>query len=126
LAPGIVAVKDRRREIAMTAQQMTQATGRDHQKVDHQTDELPVPEKIQPDPMLRMGTGRVSAGAMTVVAVVAALILYVVLYGLNSPNPIEQTATSPALTQNAKPQAGGNSGAAAPGPSRANEGGVKG
>jgi hypothetical protein len=101
-------------------------SGSDYRNADQQKGELPDPEGIQPDPMLQMGSGRVRAGGITLVAVLAALILYVVLYGLNSPNPTERMATSPAPTQNVKPQSGGNSASPAPGPQRTNESGVKG
>ena len=69
---------------------------------------LPPQVKEQPDPMLQLSVGRVGAGSLTLAAVVAAFILGVVLYGLNSPAP---DAGAPATA----PAAGGKAGPAAPG-----------
>jgi hypothetical protein len=72
---------------------------------------LPPQVKEQPDPMLQLSVGRVGAGSLTLVGVVAAIILGVVLYGLNSPAP---NAGAPASAASA-PAAGGKTGAAGPG-----------
>jgi hypothetical protein len=106
----------------VTVQRKIQATDADSPEPDSSEHKLPNPEQIQP---LRLGAGRVRAWGIALVVVVAALILYVLFYGLNSPNPVNH-ATSPASTQNTKPQASGNSGAPTPGPPRANQSGVKG
>jgi hypothetical protein len=66
-------------------------------------------------------TGRMGGGTVMLAAVVAALVLGVVLYGVNAGGRSEQ-----ATAQSTHPRAGGNSGAANPGPPRANESGVKG
>jgi hypothetical protein len=90
---------------------------------------LPAQEAQQPDPMLQMSVGRIGAGGLTLVAVVAALILAVVFYGLSGGGRAEQAAAAPPpppAAQSAKPQAGGKSGAATPSAPRANESGVKG
>jgi hypothetical protein len=93
------------------------------------TPSLPIQESQQPDPMLQMSIGGMGAGGLTLVALVAVLILGVVFYGLNSGGTAEQTAAAPPappVAHSAKPQAGGNSGAATPSAPRANESGVKG
>ncbi len=71
---------------------------------------LPPQERRQPDPALQLSVGRLGGGAITLVAVVAAFILAVVLYGLNSPGPNAQDVGTPPKTA-AAPQAGGNPGA---------------
>jgi|SRR5690242_3049553 negative regulator of sigma E activity len=86
---------------------------------------IPEQEKHQPDPMLQMSVGRMSGGAMTLAAIVAAVVLGVVFYGLSSPNRTEQAPPSPAA-QSAHPQSGGQPGPASPGAPRANESGTKG
>lgn len=48
---------------------------------------LPLDERDQPDPELDLSYGRTGAGGITLVAVVCALIIGVVLWGLNSPAP---------------------------------------
>ena len=48
---------------------------------------LPPLETQQPDPILQLSVGRLGAGTVTLVAAIAALILGVVLYGLNSSAP---------------------------------------
>ena len=85
---------------------------------------IPEQEKQQPDPMLQMSTGRMGGGTITIAAVAAAIVLGVVFYGLNAGFRTDQA--SPGAAQSARPQAGGNSGTANPGPPRANESGVKG
>ena len=80
---------------------------------------MPEEEKHQPDPMLQMSTGDIGAGGIALVGLVSAVVLGIVLYGLNAGEK-EQTASAPAL-QNANPQDGGNSGAATPGAPRANQ-----
>jgi hypothetical protein len=87
---------------------------------------LPVTETQQPDPMLQITTGRMGAGGITIVAIVAALIVGVVLYGLNTRTAAEHTAAPPAATAAHQPAAGATPGAAAPGAPRANSSGVKG
>jgi hypothetical protein len=67
--------------------------------------------KEQPDPALQLSVGRVGAGSLTLVAVVGAIILAVVLYGLNSPAPNTAAPAGPASA----PAAGGKPGPAAPG-----------
>ncbi len=71
---------------------------------------LPPQVKEQPDPMLQLSVGRVGAGSLTLVGVVAAIILGVVLYGLDSPTPNAGAPTSPASA----PAAGGKAAPAAP------------
>jgi hypothetical protein len=67
-------------------------------------------ERRQPDPALQLSVGRLGGGAITLVAVVAAVILAVVFYGLNSAGPNAQdVGTAPKVA--AAPQAGGASGA---------------
>lgn len=68
---------------------------------------LPPQVTEQPDPMLQLSVGRVGAGSITLVAIAAAIILGIVLYGLNSPAP------NSAAPGNA-PAAGGKAGPAAP------------
>jgi hypothetical protein len=96
--------------------------GRDQKIAAH----LPGSETEQPDPMLQMSTGRMGAGGITIAAVVMALILGVVLYGLNGRASVESSAAPPSTTASHTPAAGGNSSAATPGAPRANESGVKG
>jgi hypothetical protein len=79
---------------------------------DKLSQELPIPVKEQPDPMLQMSTGRMGAGALTLVAIVAVFILAVVFYGLNSGTGGSGT-TSP--VSSSAPAAGGRSGAPTPG-----------
>jgi uncharacterized protein HemX len=86
----------------MTAPTTTQASGPDYPKPAPPESEPPFPEESQPDPMLRLGAGRVTAGGLALLAVVAALVLGVVFYGLNSPNPINHAAASSASTQSEK------------------------
>lgn len=86
---------------------------------------LPLQEANQPDPMLQLTTGRMGAGGITLAALVIAVVLGIVFYGLNSPVTPEQTAAAP-VPHSAQPQAGGKSGPAAPSAPRANESGVKG
>lgn len=87
---------------------------------------LPPQVKQQPDPMLQMSVGRSGKGGIALVVVAAAVILGFVLYGLNSPGTSEQKATDSgtsapsAGTAPGTPAAGGNSGAATPGPQRPN------
>jgi hypothetical protein len=87
------------------------------------TEDLPMTESQQPDPMLQLTTGRMGAGGITLVACAAALILGVVLYGLNTGT---ETASTSAASHSSQPQAAGGSGPAAPGAPRSNESGVKG
>jgi hypothetical protein len=74
---------------------------------------LPPQVTEQPDPMLQLSIGRLGAGSVTLAAVAAAIVLAIVLYGLNSPAPNTQdvaAAPSPA----AAPAAGGKPGPATP------------
>lgn len=48
---------------------------------------LPLDERDQPDPELELSYGRTGAGGITLAAVLCALIIGVVLWGLNSPAP---------------------------------------
>jgi hypothetical protein len=86
---------------------------------------LPPQERNQPDPVLQLSVGRLGAGWITLVAVLAVIIIAVVLYGLNSPAPAEH-ATAPAAASNAAsaPAAGGGSGTAS-GPQHTPNGGHK-
>ncbi len=77
---------------------------------------LPPHERKQPDPALQLSVGRIGAGGITLMAVVAAFILAVVLYGLNSAGPNAQNVGAPPKVAPA-PQAGGASGAPKPQPS---------
>ncbi len=69
---------------------------------------LPPQERQQPDPVLQLSVGRLGAGSVTLVAIAAAIIIAVVLYGLNSPAPSAEHATAPAAAS------GGNNPSAAP------------
>jgi hypothetical protein len=71
---------------------------------------LPPQERRQPDPALQLSVGRLGGGAIALVAVVAALILAVVFYGLNSAGPNAQDVGTPPKVA-AAPQAGGAPGA---------------
>jgi hypothetical protein len=71
---------------------------------------LPPDERDQPDPDLKLSYGRLGAAGLTLAAVVAALILAVVLYGLNSPGPNAQDVGTPPKVASA-PQPGGAPGA---------------
>jgi hypothetical protein len=76
---------------------------------------LPPDERDQPDPELALSYGRLGAGGVTLAAVVAALILAVVFYGLNSAGPNAQDVGTPPKVA-AAPQAGGAPGAPNPQP----------
>jgi hypothetical protein len=71
---------------------------------------LPSQERGQPDPALQLSVGRLGGGSIALVAVVAAFILAVVFYGLNSAGPNAQDVGTPAKVATA-PQAGGAPGA---------------
>lgn len=71
---------------------------------------LPPQETRQPDPVLQLSVGRLGAGSITLVAILAVIILSVVFYGLNSPAPNAQDVGTPASTASA-PAAGGGSNA---------------
>jgi hypothetical protein len=71
---------------------------------------LPAQERRQPDPALQLSVARLGGGAVTLVAIVAAIILAVVFYGLNSQGPNAQDGgAAPKVA--AAPQAGGAPGA---------------
>lgn len=74
---------------------------------------LPPQEANQPDPVLQLSVGRMGAGAITLVAVICAVILGVVLYGLNSPAPNAQDVGNAPRVASA-PAAGGKGGPATP------------
>jgi hypothetical protein len=76
---------------------------------------LPPQERNQPDPSLRLSVGRVGAGGIALVAVVCAIIVGVVLWGLNSPAPNAQDVNSAASTST-NPPGPGTSGAGTPNP----------
>lgn len=82
---------------------------------------LPPQETNQPDPVLQLSVGRLGAGSITLVAVLAAIILSVVFYGLNSPAPNAREVGTPPSASSA-PAAGGG-GAAANGPQQTHNGG---
>jgi negative regulator of sigma E activity len=86
--------------------------------------DLPPTETQQPDPLLQITTGRVNAGGITIAAVVVAVIVGVVFYGLNSRT--ESTVAPPSTTAAHQPAAGGASGSPTPDAPRANASGVKG
>jgi hypothetical protein len=67
---------------------------------------LPPDERDQPDAELALSYGRLGAAGITLAAVVAALILAVVFYGLNSAGPNAQDVGTPPKVASA-PQAGG-------------------
>lgn len=83
---------------------------------------LPLDERDQPDPELELSFGRTGAGGITLTAVVAAAILAVVFYGLNSPAPNGQHAGTPPSAA-AAPQAGGAPAAPNPQPNNNANGG---
>jgi hypothetical protein len=74
---------------------------------------LPPQVTQQPDPMLQLSVGRLGAGSVTLAAVAAAIVLAVVLYGLNSPAPNTQDVATPPGPASA-PGARGKPGPAAP------------
>ena len=79
--------------------------------------ELPIQEKVQTDPISRIAHARVGAGGTALLGVIIVLVIWVVLYGLNSPGnknegsappvPAETTASSNSGPGTA---AGGNTG----------------
>ena len=74
---------------------------------------LPSQEANQPDPVLQLSVGRLGAGPIALLGVICAVILAVVLYGLNSPAPNTQdVGTPPSAASN--PAAGGKGGPARP------------
>lgn len=83
---------------------------------------VPPQEAVQPDPVLRLSFGRLGGGTVAVVIVICAVILGVVLYGLNGPTHNEQTASAPPATSSA-PAAGGKSGPAIPSAPQTNNSG---
>jgi hypothetical protein len=74
---------------------------------------LPPQEVDQPDPGLQLSVGRLGAGSVALVAAICAVILAVVLYGLNSPAPNTQVAGTPP-SQSSAPAAGGKGGPPSP------------
>lgn len=71
---------------------------------------LPPQERQQPDPSLQLSVGRVGAGGITLVAVLCAIIVAVVLWGLNSPAPNAQDVGTPHSAATAPPGAGTSGG----------------
>ena len=82
---------------------------------------LPHQEREQPDPALQLSGGRVGAGGITLVAVACAIIIAVVLWGLNSPAPNAQDVNTAASTST-NPPGPGTSGAGTPNPLPGNTG----
>ena len=68
----------------------------------------PTTEPLQPDPYLREGP--VSAWAKWTAAIAVAMIVCVVIYGLNAPGPQPQVGTS---VQSAPPSSGATTGSGA-------------
>jgi len=83
---------------------------------------LPSQERNQPDPMLQITTGHMGATGITLAALVIAVILGVVFYGLNSRAGAEHAAA----THSAQRAAGGKAGPSAPTAPGVNQSGVKG
>ena len=79
---------------------------------------LTPPERDQPDPSLQLSVGRVGAGGITLVAVLCAIIIGVVLWGLNSPAPNAQDVNTAASSIN--PPGPGTSGAGTSNPPPSN------
>jgi hypothetical protein len=71
----------------------------------HQSEPMSL-EKHQPDPMLQMSAGRLGPGALALAAVVIAVILGVVFYGLND-RAAEHPAVASAPAPSMNPAAGG-------------------
>jgi hypothetical protein len=86
---------------------------------------LPHQERKQPDPALQLSVGRVGAGGITLVAVACAIIIAVVLWGLNSPAPNAQDVNT-AASSSANPPGPGTSGAGTPNPQPSNNANAKG
>ena len=75
---------------------------------------LPPQERQQSDPALRLSVGRVGTGGIALVAVACAIIIAVVLWGLNSPVPnAKDVNTAASASTNPGP---GTSGAGTPNP----------
>jgi hypothetical protein len=64
-------------------------------------------EREQPDPALQLSVSRVGAGGITLVAVVCAIIIAVVFWGLNTPAPNAQVVGTPHSTSHANPSGRG-------------------
>jgi hypothetical protein len=77
----------------------------------------PPHERQQPDPALQLSAGRVGAGGIALVALVAAIILGVVLWGLNSRAPNAQDVGAPASAAATPQGAGSGAGTRNPQPS---------
>jgi hypothetical protein len=113
-----------KRERAMSDQSFSQGHS---PKPEHApVPDLPVTETQQPDPLLQTSTGRMGAGGIAIAAVVMAIVLGVVLYGLNDRGTGESATAPPSTTAAQQSQSGGNSSTATPGAPRANQSGVKG
>jgi len=97
-----------------------QTTGATHEE--RLADRLPAQERNQPDPVLQLSVGRLGAGPIALVAIIAAIILAVVFYGLNSPAPNTHDVATPKTAASA-PAAAGGANPAAPGMQPSNAGG---
>lgn len=103
--------------------------------IDNRNRHTPTTEEFQPDPQLKLSSGRANWLQMTLVAAACAVILGITIYGLNqpvrdggivasSPGGQETTGTAP---QQEQPQSGGNvpggqnAGQSAPAASQKNE-----
>jgi len=75
-------VESRDPENRSAAEITRQARGATHEE--RLAAKLPPQEARQPDPILQLSVGRLGAGSITLVAVIVAVILGVVFYGLNS------------------------------------------
>ena len=64
---------------------------------------MPTEEKNQPDPMLQISIGAAGAGGIALVALASAVILGIVLYGLNAGGGAEQAASTPPAAHNTQP-----------------------
>jgi hypothetical protein len=87
---------------------------------------IPTEENHQPDPMLQPSTAEIGASGITLVALASAIVLGIVLYGLNSGGGAEQAASAPPAAQSTHQPAGGNHSATSPGASGTKENGAKG
>jgi len=92
------------------------ATAQPDDRISHEealASRLPTQEVNQPDPVLQLSVGRLGAGPIALLGVICAVILAVVLYGLNSPAPNTQDVGTPPSAASS-PAAGGKGGPARP------------
>ena len=92
---------------------------------EERSENLPRHERNQPDPAMQLSVGRVGTGGITLVALVCAIIIGVVLWGLNSPAPNARDA-GPAASASTNPPGPGSSGAGMPNPQPSNNANGKG